>query len=115
HVELLNLTVDITPTGARVVDRGKVHQYVAVCVRGVVAMLATVGEGAGIVAATGLAPQATRVALNATDTDEAAGYRREQLLAEGESFRAEALYDCGGPLEDAAVGYGTRRSWRDRF
>jgi len=44
-------------------------------------MKAGTSVGEGYVAATGLAAHATRIALNATDTDEAAGYRREELLA----------------------------------
>lgn len=43
--ELLNLTVEVGPTGAKVVDRGKVHQDHAVAVRGVVASLRQTGEG----------------------------------------------------------------------
>lgn len=38
--ELLNLTVELGPQGVRVIDKGKVHQDHAVCVRGVVASLA---------------------------------------------------------------------------
>jgi hypothetical protein len=38
--ELLNLVVEVGPTGIRVIDRGHVHQDHAVAVRGVVAMLA---------------------------------------------------------------------------
>lgn len=45
--ELLNLVVDIGPSGARVIDRGKVHQDHAVAVRGVVAMLALAPPRAG--------------------------------------------------------------------
>ena len=37
--ELLNLSYDVTPTGIRVTDKGKVHQDHAVAVRGVVAAL----------------------------------------------------------------------------
>src|SRR5207244_1216433 len=37
--ELLNLVVEMTPQGVRVVDKGKIHQDHAVAVRGVVAML----------------------------------------------------------------------------
>jgi hypothetical protein len=37
--ELLNLAYDVTPTGIRVTDKGKVHQDHAVAVRGVVAAL----------------------------------------------------------------------------
>src|SRR5207244_3450740 len=37
--ELLNLSVEVGPTGAKVTDRGKVHQDHAVAVRGVVASL----------------------------------------------------------------------------
>ena len=37
--ELLNLVVDLGPTGVKVIDRGQVHQDHAVAVRGVVAML----------------------------------------------------------------------------
>lgn len=42
--ELLNLTVEIGPQGARVLDKGEIHQDHAVAVRGVVAMLATSRE-----------------------------------------------------------------------
>jgi len=38
--ELLGLVVEVGPTGARVVDRGKVHQDHAIAVRGVIASLA---------------------------------------------------------------------------
>jgi hypothetical protein len=41
--ELLNLTVEMTSQGIRVLDKGSVHQDHAVAVRGVVAMLATSG------------------------------------------------------------------------
>jgi hypothetical protein len=37
--ELLNLTYELTASGIRVVDRGKIHQDHAVVVRGIVAML----------------------------------------------------------------------------
>jgi hypothetical protein len=37
--ELLNLSYEVTPTGIRVTDKGKVHQDHAVAVRGVVAAL----------------------------------------------------------------------------
>lgn len=37
--ELLNLTVEVGPSGAKVVDRGRVHQDHAVAVRGIVASL----------------------------------------------------------------------------
>jgi hypothetical protein len=43
--ELLNLTVEVGPTGARITDRGRVHQDHAVAVRGVVASLGHAGEG----------------------------------------------------------------------
>jgi hypothetical protein len=39
--ELLNLTVDLGPSGIRVIDRGRVHQDHATAVRGVVAGLST--------------------------------------------------------------------------
>jgi hypothetical protein len=42
--ELLNLTVEVGPAGAKVVDKGRLHQDHAVAVRGVVASL---GQGVG--------------------------------------------------------------------
>ena len=38
--ELLNLTYEVGPQGVRVLDKGKVHQDHAVCLRGIAAMLA---------------------------------------------------------------------------
>ncbi|MCW5891365.1 MAG: hypothetical protein KIT14_12555 [bacterium] len=43
--ELLNLTVEVGPSGAKVVDKGKVHQDHAVAVRGVCASFPLVEEG----------------------------------------------------------------------
>lgn len=44
--ELLNLVVEMGPTGVRVIDKGQVHQDHAVAVRGVCASLAKRGGGA---------------------------------------------------------------------
>ncbi len=43
--ELLNLVVELGPTGVKVIDRGQVHQDHAVAVRGVVAALAQRADG----------------------------------------------------------------------
>jgi hypothetical protein len=46
--ELLNLAYEMTPTGLRVTDKGKVHQDHAVAVRGVVAALQPWVRGEGV-------------------------------------------------------------------
>lgn len=61
--ELLNLCIEMGPTGVRVTDRGKVHQDHAVAVRGVVAQLAS-AVGVGTILARNLSPVPLRVGLN---------------------------------------------------
>ena len=59
--ELLNLTVEVGPTGAKVTDRGKVHQDHAVAVRGVCASLGQTTDA--IIAAVNLAKRPVRAAV----------------------------------------------------
>ncbi len=56
--ELLNLAVEVGPTGPKVTDKGKVHQDHAVAVRGVVASLGNVSEP--VIAAANLASEPVR-------------------------------------------------------
>jgi hypothetical protein len=107
--ELLNLVVEVGPTGMKVSDRGKVHQDHAVAVRGVVASLGNLGEGAGIVAAQNLTRLPTRISLNGLDDGNiAAAYAREQLSWARSSIEAE--FGAGGSPEDAGpFSYGSRR------
>ena len=59
--ELLNLTVEVGPSGARVADRGRVHQDHAVAVRGLCASLCQ--EADGYIAAANLSPSPVRTVL----------------------------------------------------
>ena len=108
RTELLNLSVEVGPQGARVVDRGQVHQDHAVACRGVVAALAQ-GASEFYVAASGLSHRATRVSLNPSGDDDAArGYSLEQRRWELEQRRREL--SPGGGLFDAEVSpYGSAR------
>jgi hypothetical protein len=81
--ELLNLCVEMGPTGVRVTDRGKVHQDHAVAVRGVVAQLAT-RIGGGQIYARGLSAEPTRIGLCLVGDGPAlrhVDYETEHLLA----------------------------------
>jgi hypothetical protein len=114
--ELLNLVVEVGPSGTKVSDRGKVHQDHAVAVRGVVASLSALGEGAGIVAAVNLSRESRYIGIVGDpnhEMSEADGYRLEQEQWAREAARNE--FPDGGPLVDYGPSIYSRRSWRDDF
>jgi len=114
RTELLNLSVEVGPQGARVVDRGQVHQDHAVACRGVVAALAQ-GASEFYVAASGLSARPTCVNLSASPDDEAAQYAAEQRRWELEARRRE-LAPGGGPFDAEVSPYGSGRRrgmWED--
>ena len=81
--ELLNLTVEVGPAGAKVIDKGRVHQDHAVAVRGVCASLghACVGEAWG-------------AHLSATPTRRVIdGETREPYWPSATGFDADPLHD----------------------
>jgi len=98
--ELQNLRVEVGASGAKVVDRGRVHQDHAVAVRGIVASL---GQGCeGTVEARNLAPTATRVPAGpyANDADEAGAYAAEFASWARDEHRrdlADGLGAAAGP------------------
>ena len=75
--ELLNLSYEVGPQGIKVTDRGKVHQDHAVCVRGLVAMLAPSSTQASC------ADYASGFSLGLRST-----YRDEELDGYTPSYRA---------------------------
>ncbi|HLY38589.1 MAG TPA: terminase large subunit [Candidatus Binatia bacterium] len=115
--ELLGLTVEVGPTGAKVVDRGRAHQDHAVAVRLAVASLAQSAEGAGYVTAKNLATRPTRVVIRADGEEtEIEGYRREQAAWSRQAFERE-LSPGGGPFDAEVSPYGSGRvsRWREGF
>ena len=111
--ELLNLVCEVGPTGARVVDRGRVHQDHAVAVRGVCASLGT-GGGQGWILGANLAPSATYAAVSPSngnpDLDELRGYQLEQRAARRAEFERELRVLGDSPTtEPYGSGYGSRR------
>jgi LmbE family N-acetylglucosaminyl deacetylase len=65
--ELVSLLVEVGPQGARVTDRGRVHQDHAVAVRGVVASLRAAGAGDFEVLAANVAPEPRARVLDARE------------------------------------------------